>query len=89
MLCIVFYLNLQLNIFLNIYFYFILIPAGTCVNIKKLCMYPHNGYLTDIDTSTEHIFIQRVRYERATTYTLPVRTPLTSLVTTENFSHPS
>jgi len=47
--------------------------------MKKIDGYPHNGYLTDINTGTGRIFIQRVRYGRATTRTLPV--PLTSLVT--------
>jgi len=42
--------------------------------------YPHNGYLTDMDTDTDtrQIFIQRIGYGGATTRTLPV--PLTSLI---------
>jgi len=50
---------------LNIYFYFIVNTRGypwISVDIKKLCGYPHNGYLTNIDTGTRHIFIQRVGY---------------------------
>jgi len=52
------------------------------VDIKKLCGYPHNGYPTDMDTGTRHIFIQWVGYGGTTTRTLPV--PLTSLVTTRS-----
>jgi len=51
--------------------------------MKKLDGYPHNGYLTDMDTSTERIFIQRVGYGGATTRTLPI--PLTSLVIVNNY----
>jgi len=47
------------------------------MDMKKIGGYPHNGYPTDMDTSTGQIFIQRVGYERATTCTLPA--PLTSL----------
>jgi len=41
------------------------------VNMKKIGVYPHNGYPTDMGTSTGQIFIQRVRYGKATTRTLP------------------
>jgi len=30
------------------------------MDIKKLYKYPHNEYITDMDTSTGHIFIQQV-----------------------------
>jgi len=50
---------------LNIYFYFfkyLRVP----VDIKKLCEYPHNRYSTNMNMSTERIFIQQIRYGRAT-----------------------
>jgi len=74
---ILFYLNLWLNIcFLNNFINtreYPWIPA----DMKKIGRYPHNGYPTDMDTSTGRIFIQRVGYGGATTPTLPAL--LTSL----------
>jgi len=46
--------------------------------ILKIYMGTHNGYSTDMGTGTRQIFIQRVRYEGATTHTLTAS--LTSLV---------
>jgi len=43
------------------------IPA----DMKKIGEYPHNGYPTNMDTGTKHIFIQRIRYEEL----LPVPYP--------------
>jgi len=78
MLCIVFYLNLKLKYIVK--YIFLFVYPQVPVDIKKLCGYPHNGYLTDMGTGTGQIFIQWVGYEGATTYTLPA--PLTSLVGT-------
>ena len=50
---------------------------------KKLCEYPHNGYPTDMDMGTGRIFNQQVRYEGATTRTIPAQ--LTSLAITHVF----
>jgi len=64
----------------NIYFYFFVNTRGypwISVDIKKLCGYPHNGYLMDMVTGMGCIFIQQVGYEGATTRTLPAM--LTSL----------
>jgi len=50
---------------LNIYFYFFINTRGylwISVDIKRLCEYPHNRYLTDMGTGTRQIFIQRVGY---------------------------
>jgi len=59
---ILFYLNLLLNIdFLNNFVNtrgYPWIPA----DMKKIDGYPHNGYPTNMNTSTERIFIQRVGY---------------------------
>ena len=49
------------------------------MDIKQIGVYPHNGYLTDMDTGTRQIFIQWVGYGGATTRTLPAS--LTSLLT--------
>jgi len=46
--------------------------------MKKMDGYPHNRYLTDMNTGTGWKFIQRVGYGGATTRTLPA--PLTSLI---------
>jgi len=58
MLCIVFYLNLQLKYVVKYLFLFFCKYPWVPVDIKKLCGYPHNGYLTDMDTGTRQIFIQ-------------------------------
>ena len=47
------------------------------MDIKKIDGYSHNGYPTDINTDTKHIFIQ-IKYGWAITRTLPA--PFTSLL---------
>jgi len=69
---------LFLNNFVNIRGY-PWIPA----DMKKIYGYSHNGYPTDMGMGTGQIFIQWVRYKRATTRTLPA--PLTSLALTLPF----
>jgi len=78
MLCILFYFNLRLKYIVKIYFYFVVNTREypwISVDIKKLCGYPHNGYLTNMGT-----IMGQIGYVGATTRTLPV--PWTSLLRT-------
>jgi len=79
MLCIVFYLNLRLKNVDKYLFLFFCKYLRVLVDIKKLCGYSHNGYPTDMGTSTGRIFIQRVGYGGATTPTRPVEIPSQNL----------
>jgi len=60
MLCIAFYLNLRLKYVIKYLFLFFVNTRGypwISMDIKKLSGYPYNGYPTDMDTGTGHIFI--------------------------------
>jgi len=61
MLCIVFYMNLQLKYVAKYLFlpFFVNTRGYPWISrdIKKLCRYLHNGYLTDMSMGTRQIFI--------------------------------